>query len=90
MRHYKKWSKESSKHTDEYLLDKLKQYKVYLKANNTEFKFIQKGSTWFNGSFDDDWSIKKPGSNYQNVPSIAQDAFTNGQIEGVDEKELPF
>lgn len=90
LRHYKAWIKASSEHTDDYLLNKLNQYKAYLKANRTDFKFIQKGSTWFNGSFDDDWSIKSVANNYNSAPAIPQDSFTNGSIEGVNEEDLPF
>lgn len=91
LRHYKAWIKASTKHTDEYLLDKLEKYKAYLKANNTELRYVQKGSTWFNGSFDDDWSIK-PNRNYSNYSQPAElppEAFDTSQLN-VNEDELPF
>ena len=91
LRHYKAWIKASTKHTDEYLLDKLEKYKAYLKANNTELRYVQKGSTWFNGSFDDDWSIK-PNRNYNNYSQPAElppEAFDTKAL-GVKEEDLPF
>ena len=91
LRHYKAWIKASTKHTDEYLLDKLEKYKAYLKANNTELRYVQKGSTWFNGSFDDDWSIK-PNRNYSNYSQPAElppEAFDTSRLN-VNEDELPF
>ena len=91
LRHYKAWIKASTKHTDEYLLDKLEKYKAYLKANNTELRYVQKGSTWFNGSFDDDWSIK-PNRNYNNYSQPAElppEAFDTSRLN-VNEDELPF
>lgn len=91
LRHYKAWIKASSNHTDEYLLDKLEKYKAYLKANNTELRYVQKGSTWFNGSFDDDWSIK-PNRNYSNYSQPAElppEAFDTKAL-GVKEEDLPF
>lgn len=90
-KHYKAWIKQSNKHTDNYLLEKLSQYKTYLKANNTQFQYIQKGSTWFNGSFDDDWSVK--GNGLSNVPahaSFGAEAYANGTMDGVDDDDLPF
>ena len=91
LRHYKAWIKASSKHTDEYLLDKLEKYKTYLEANKTELRYVQKGSTWFNGSFDDDWSIK-PNRNYNNYSQPAElppEAFDTSRLN-VNEDELPF
>ncbi|QHJ76840.1 MAG: hypothetical protein [Bacteriophage sp.] len=91
LRHYKAWIKASSKHTDEYLMDRLEKYKAYLKANNTELRYVQKGSTWFNGSFDDDWSIK-PNRNYNNYSQPAElppEAFDTSRLN-VNEEDLPF
>lgn len=91
LRHYKAWIKASSKHTDEYLMDRLEKYKAYLKANNTELRYVQKGSTWFNGSFDDDWDIK-PNRNYSNHSQPAElppEAFDTSAL-GVKEEDLPF
>lgn len=87
-RHYKAWIKASPKHTDEYLLARLETYKAYLKAYNTDSKFIQKGSTWFNGNFDDDWSIKRA-NNYSQPAELPPEAFDTSRLN-VNEDELPF
>lgn len=88
LRHYKAWIKASPKHTDEYLLARLETYKAYLKAYNTDSKFIQKGSTWFNGNFDDDWSIKRA-NNYSQPAELPPEAFDTSRLN-VNEDELPF
>ena len=90
-RHYKAWIKASPKHTDEYLMDRLEKYKAYLQANKTELRYVQKGSTWFNGSFDDDWSIT-PANNYSQPAQsakIPQEAFDTSALN-VNEDDLPF
>ena len=53
--HYKAWRKKSVKHTNGYLLERLRLYKANLAANS--WKHPMNGSTWFNGRFDDDYSI---------------------------------
>lgn len=53
--HYKAWRKASVKHTNEYLIERLRLYKQDL-ANN-KWKAPMNGATWFNGRFDDDYSI---------------------------------
>jgi len=52
--HYKAWRKKSVKHTNAYLLERLRLYKQELA--NTKWKSPMNGSTWFNGRFDDDYS----------------------------------
>ena len=49
--HYKAWRKASVKHTNEYLLERLKKYLTYCQQNN--WYHPMNGSTWFNGRFDD-------------------------------------
>ena len=50
--HYKAWRKASAKHTNEYLLERLKKYLTYCQQNNSWYHPMN-GSTWFNGRFDD-------------------------------------
>ncbi|WP_323064822.1 hypothetical protein [Limosilactobacillus reuteri] len=50
--HYKAWRKASVKHTNEYLLERLKKYLTYCQQNN--WYHPMNGSTWFNGRFDDE------------------------------------
>lgn len=50
--HYKAWRKSSTKHTNEYLLERLKKYLAYCQQNNSWYHPMN-GSTWFNGRFDD-------------------------------------
>ena len=50
--HYKAWRKSSTKHTNEYLLERLKKYLTYCQQNNSWYHPMN-GSTWFNGRFDD-------------------------------------
>ncbi|NMV61870.1 HTH domain-containing protein [Limosilactobacillus reuteri] len=50
--HYKAWRKASVKHTNEYLLERLKAYMTDLQQNS--WKHPMNGSTWFNGRFDDE------------------------------------
>lgn len=50
--HYKAWRKASLKHTNEYLLERLKKYLTYCQQNNSWYHPMN-GSTWFNGRFDD-------------------------------------
>ena len=49
--HYTAWRKASVKHTNEYLLERLKKYLTYCQQNN--WYHPMNGSTWFNGRFDD-------------------------------------
>lgn len=54
--HYKAWRKASVKHTNEYLLERLKIYMTDLQQNS--WKHPMNGSTWFNGRFDDELEIE--------------------------------
>ena len=54
--HYKAWRKSSTKHTNEYLLERLKKYLTYCQQNN--WYHPMNGSTWFNGRFDDEIDSK--------------------------------
>lgn len=53
--HYKSWRKESTNHTNTYLIKKLKQYLIYCQQNS--WYHPMNGSTWFNGRFDDELEI---------------------------------
>lgn len=53
--HYKSWRKESTNHTNAYLIKKLKQYLIYCQQNS--WYHPMNGSTWFNGRFDDELEI---------------------------------
>ena len=56
--HYKAWRKSSAKHTNEYLLERLKKYLTYCQQNN--WYHPMNGSTWFNGRFDDELEVDNP------------------------------
>ena len=56
--HYKSWRKASAKHTNEYLLERLKVYMTDLQQNS--WKHPMNGSTWFNGRFDDELEVDNP------------------------------
>lgn len=56
--HYKAWRKASAKHTNEYLLERLKVYMTDLQQNS--WKHPMNGSTWFNGRFDDELEVDNP------------------------------
>lgn len=51
--YYKAWRKKSKDHTYTVMRDKLETYLKYIKINDLPMRFIQIGSTWFNGRFDD-------------------------------------
>ena len=53
--HYKAWRKKNVNHTNAYLLERLQLYKGDLAAN--PWKHPMNGSTWFNGRFEDDYSV---------------------------------
>lgn len=63
--HYKAWRKASVKHTNEYLLERLKAYMTDLQQNS--WKHPMNGSTWFNGRFDDELEVdnSKPANKYE-------------------------
>lgn len=56
--HYKAWRRKSTKHTNEYLLERLKAYMTDLQQNS--WKHPMNGSTWFNGRFDDELEVDNP------------------------------
>lgn len=56
--HYKAWRRASVKHTNEYLLERLKKYLTYCQQNN--WYHPMNGSTWFNGRFDDELEVDNP------------------------------
>ena len=56
--HYKAWRRKSTKHTNEYLLERLKVYMTDLQQNS--WKHPMNGSTWFNGRFDDELEVDNP------------------------------
>lgn len=60
LRHYKAWRKKDSKkepHTFEVMKDKLSKYLQYVRVKGYTTEYIQKGSTWFNGRFDDELDL---------------------------------
>ena len=63
--HYKAWRKSSTKHTNEYLIDRLDKYLAYCQQNS--WYHPMNGSTWFNGRFDDELEVDnpKPASKYE-------------------------
>ena len=63
--HYKAWRRKSTKHTNEYLLERLKVYMTDLQQNS--WKHPMNGSTWFNGRFDDELEIENvaPANKYE-------------------------
>lgn len=56
--HYKAWRKSSTKHTNEYLIDRLDKYLAYCQQNS--WYHPMNGSTWFNGRFDDELEADNP------------------------------
>ena len=56
--HYKAWRKSSTKHTNEYLIDRLDKYLAYCQQNS--WYHPMNGSTWFNGRFDDELEVDNP------------------------------
>ena len=81
-KHYKAWRKESVNHTDEYLLERLSEYKKHLAAN--PWKSPMNGSTWFNGRFDDDYSENSAnGQSYpQQQPEHHSDSYYQNKVDG--------
>ena len=63
--HYKAGRRKSTKHTNEYLLERLKKYLTYCQQNN--WYHPMNGSTWFNGRFDDELEVdnQKPANKYE-------------------------
>jgi len=59
--HYIHWRKENEKeHTPHYLVQQLVKYKKYIEVNNIDYQYIKAGSTWFNGGYEDDFTLPTP------------------------------
>lgn len=95
--HYKAWRKASVKHTNEYLLERLKKYLTYCQQNN--WYHPMNGSTWFNGRFDDELEVDnpKPANKYEQEgyyddykDFVRDDGKGNNLLDGVSDDELPF
>ncbi|MCY9807068.1 DUF4373 domain-containing protein [Lentilactobacillus senioris] len=56
--HYRAWRKKSVKHTNEYLFERLRLYKLDLEAKKDWLRPMN-GSTWFNGRFDDTYDSEQ-------------------------------
>lgn len=95
--HYKAWRKASVKHTNEYLLERLKVYMTDLQQNS--WKHPMNGSTWFNGRFDDELEVDNPTpankyeqeGYYDDYKDFVRDDGKGGSLlDGVSDDELPF
>ena len=95
--HYKAWRKASAKHTNEYLLERLKKYLTYCQQNN--WYHPMNGSTWFNGRFDDELEVDNPKpankydqeGYYDDYKDFVRDDGKGGHLlDGVSDDELPF
>lgn len=95
--HYKAWRKSSTKHTNEYLLERLKVYMTDLQQNS--WKHPMNGSTWFNGRFDDELEVDnpKPANKYEQEgyyddykDFVRDDGKGGNLLDGVSDDELPF
>ncbi|MCC4518352.1 helix-turn-helix domain-containing protein [Limosilactobacillus reuteri] len=95
--HYKAWRKASAKHTNEYLLERLKKYLTYCQQNN--WYHPMNGSTWFNGRFDDELEVDnpKPANKYEQEgyyddykDFVRDDGKGDNLLDGVSDDELPF
>lgn len=95
--HYKAWRKASTKHTNEYLLERLKKYLTYCQQNN--WYHPMNGSTWFNGRFDDELEVDNPtpANKYEQEgyyddykDFVRDDGKGDNLLDGVSDDELPF
>ena len=95
--HYKAWRKASVKHTNEYLLERLKVYMTDLQQNS--WKHPMNGSTWFNGRFDDELEVDNPtpANKYEQEgyyddykDFVRDDGKGDNLLDGVSDDELPF
>lgn len=95
--HYKAWRKASVKHTNEYLLERLKVYMTDLQQNS--WKHPMNGSTWFNGRFDDELEVdnQTPANKYEQEgyyddykDFVRDDGKGDNLLNGVSDDELPF
>lgn len=98
LNHYKAWRKASVKHTNEYLLERLKKYLTYCQQNNSWYHPMN-GSTWFNGRFDDELEVDnpKPANKYEQEgyyddykDFVRDDGKGDNLLNGVSDDELPF
>lgn len=78
--YYKKWRKESVDHTDDYLLEKLAEYKNHLAAN--PWKSPMNGSTWFNGRFNDNYLTNNSQGYQQPQQPQSDDGFSQKLVDG--------
>ena len=95
--HYKAWRKSSTKHTNEYLLERLKKYLTYCQQNS--WYHPMNGSTWFNGRFDDELETENvaPANKYEQEgyyddykDFVRDDGKGDNILDGVSDDELPF
>ena len=95
--HYKAWRKSSTKHTNEYLIDRLDKYLAYCQQNS--WYHPMNGSTWFNGRFDDELEVDnpKPANKYEQEgyyddykDFVRDDGKGDNLLDGVSDDELPF
>ena len=95
--HYKAWRKACAKHTNEYLLERLKVYMTDLQQNS--WKHPMNGSTWFNGRFDDELEVDNPtpANKYEQEgyyddykDFVRDDGKGDNLLNGVSDDELPF
>lgn len=85
LNHYKKWRKESKKHTAKYLKAKLQNYNDYIANNHVRPQYVLNGSTWFNGRFEDELT-----SNAPKAPKNGGYSNLGGPAIDVPDDELPF
>lgn len=67
---YKAWRKKSKDHTCAIMRKKLETYLKYIEINDLPMRFIQIGSTWFNGRFDDELDLTPQKSSDQRYKQI--------------------
>lgn len=77
--YYKKWRKESVDHTDDYLFEKLAEYKKHLAAN--PWKSPMNGSTWFNGRFNDNYLTNNSQGYQQLQQPQSDDGFSQKLVD---------
>lgn len=91
--HYKAWAKRSTKNTKEIMESKLKAFISYLQYRHTDPRYIPYGSTWFNGGYDDDYSLPKlPPTEPEGFGAPESHAIDQGNpnILNIPDDELPF
>lgn len=60
MNHYRAWRKKSARNTNDYLFNQLKLYQQYIDQNK-DWYHPMAGATWFNGRFDDEYTLDNDG-----------------------------